>query len=424
MSETTSWHDLLSSLDLDVAGPAACPPPAAGPQRLMEDALRAAGFQRFLGDADAAGSPVTVVVNDPSRPTDSRGALDAVMRLADALGLAPRWRLLVATGSHAFPEATRRRHVDRVLGRWGDRFPERRWHDARAGDTLERVGRFRFDDWLAGRGHALAIGSLEPHYFAGLTGAHKALTVGALSLDDLTANHAGALSPRAAPLALEGNPVFDGIVSALSDLETGGARLLALDQVLSDDRVVACTAGAPLDALRRAAPMVHRLRARVVSEPVDLVVARVAPPLDHDLYQADKGVKNVEAGVRDGGIVILDAACPGGVGVDRFLQTLRRAPDHAAALTLVQREGYTLGDHKAVRLRALTDRRGVRIGIVSRSLPDAAARALHAARFDTRSEAAAWALRLLARARSGAGPRPRGLVVECAGNFVLLAAQP
>eukprot|EP01052_Picozoa_sp_SAG31_P061438 SAG31_NODE_20515_length_572_cov_0.983087_2_plen_92_part_00 len=42
-------------------------------------------------------------------------------------------------------------------------------------------------------------------------------------------------------------------------------------------------------------------------------IAEVEAPLDRDLYQADKGLKNTEFVIRDGGVILLDAECHNGV---------------------------------------------------------------------------------------------------------------
>jgi len=275
----------------------------------------------------------------------------------------------------------------------------------------------RLHRWLVEGRFALGIGSLEPHYFAGVTGAHKTLTIGVMSLRDIEANHAGAMSAAAGPFRLRGNPVFDEIAVQLHRLEGQGLRLFAVNLIPSRGRTARCTAGRPLDALRAGLPELRRVAWHRVSQRVDLVVARVNPPLHRSFYQADKGIKNVEDAVKDGGVILLDAPCPDGVGIDRFLRLLERSPDHAAAVALVRREGYSLGDHKAVRLRRLTDRRRVRIGIVSRDLPEEAVRVLHARRFETRAEAARWATGALGSGRRGVPLK--GLLVEDAGNRVI-----
>jgi nickel-dependent lactate racemase len=150
-----------------------------------------------------------------------------------------------------------------------------------------------------------------------------------------------------------------------------------------------------------------------VSRPVDLIVARVRPPLDKSLYQADKGIKNVEAAVRDRGIILLEAPCEEGIGLDRFFKLMERAPTHGETLELVKKDGYELGDHKAVRLRALAELHGVGLGIVSSRLSDGEAGIVGLEPFAGATEAAHWAI---ARVGQRGG---RALIVEDAGNMTL-----
>ena len=101
-------------------------------------------------------------------------------------------------------------------------------------------------------------------------------------------------------------------------------------------------------------------------------------PLDRDLYQADKGLKNTEFVIRDGGIILLDASCKSGVvrisslylahthttcpspnarcsartqGISHFVELMREVKTYDEALALVEARGYNLGDHKGVKLR-------------------------------------------------------------------------
>jgi nickel-dependent lactate racemase len=257
---------------------------------------------------------------------------------------------------------------------------------------------------------------MEPHYFAGVTGAHKTLSVGVMSRSAIEANHAGAMQAGASGLKLEGNPVHEGIAEALGGIERSGAALFAVNQVLVDGELVAWTAGHPLSALEDGLEVVRKAFGFRIEVPVDLVVARMAPPLDRDLYQADKGIKNTEAAVRDGGVIVLEAGCEHGVGIDHFVGLLRAASTHARALEVIAERGYRLGDHKAVRLRALTDGRGVRVGLVAPGVDPSLESVLGMRVFADRNAAATWAAGLLPR--QGA----RGLLVDDAGNKTLEVA--
>jgi nickel-dependent lactate racemase len=410
-----SWRQFLPGLDVQEVAPSIPEARLDAPAATIA-ALESAGLPRFARDAAAEGRSLTLVVNDSHRFTDTRGFLGAVLAVLDQRlsgERLPPLRVLVATGSHRSGAEERAAHEASMLGPHADRIAEVAWHDARNEGGLRVVGNTVLHAWMAEAGFYLACGSMEPHYFAGVTGAHKTLTVGVMAMESLTANHAHALSSAARPLKLDGNPVHLGIVDALADLEDSGARLLAINQVLVDGRVVALTAGHPLEALVQGLATVRECFSAAVPEEADLVVASVGVPLDRDFYQADKGIKNTEFAVRSGGVLLLEAECARGVGIDHFVDLLRAAPSAEAARTLVEERGYRLGDHKAVRLRALTDERGVRLGVVSRGIPADLAGVLGIELFADRESAARWALDLLGDSARTA------VVVHDAGNIAL-----
>ena len=413
------WSALLQDLQVREVAPAS-PSHFPDAATATSDALAGAGLVDFVDAAASAGQPVTVVANDHHRFTDTRTFLDATFGLLERHGGAlPPLRLLVAGGSHAASAAERQAHEAAMLGPHASRFNEVRWHDARDASWIVPVGNTGMGAWMAEAGFYLACGSMEPHYFAGVTGAHKTLTVGVMSMESLTANHEHALSPAARPLRLDGNPVHLGIVDALADLEDSGARLLVVNQVLVDGRTAGVFAGHPLEALELGLPLVRSCFSVEVQEEADLVVAGMCPPLDRDFYQAEKGIKNTEFAVRAGGVLLLEAECAHGVGIDHFVNLLAAAPTAAEARALVEQRGYRLGDHKAVRLRALTEERGVRVGLVSRNVPSSLAPVLGVAMFGDRESAVAWARELLA---SPGGSPPRAIVVHDAGNVALETA--
>ena len=297
--------------------------------------------------------PLVVLVNDPDRAADSPSVLAALRRRIGARPIV----ILVATGSHTWTDAQRAAHEAPLRAAAGEPV-EFAWHDGRDEAAHRHAGWARLDRRLLSAQDIVAIGSVEPHWFAGVTGAHKTLTVGVMLRDDIESNHRLALDPRSRPLALRGNPVFDGHIAALRHV-TAGRRVLAIQHIAerwiagdAEDLIEICTIAA-------------RARwGRTVPRPLDFAVVAIEPPLSRSLYQAEKGVKHSEHAVRDGGSILLVAACEDGVGPSRFLDLLRRAPDEAAARAIIETEGYRLGDHKAVRLRALTGR-GVRLGLLS-----------------------------------------------------------
>lgn len=415
----SDWRELLSGYRLASAAPSR-PERAGEPLSVVTDAMRSSGLSRAVAEARSRGCPLTFVLNDSHRFTDSRVFLDAFFELVgeDDLAGIPL-RALFAAGTHIADAGQDAAHERKMFGPWRQRLDAVEWHDARATDQLKMVGGTLFHPWMAEAGVYLACGSMEPHYFAGVTGAHKTLTVGVMAYESIQANHAHAMEAEASGLRLEGNPVHLGIVDALADLEDSGAHVWCVDQVVIDGQVAACTAGHPLEALAKGLPIVERCFAYCTEEPADLLVSCVGPPLDRDVYQADKGIKNTEGAVRDGGVLLVEAGCAHGVGIDHFVQLLRAASTYAEALKVVGARGYRLGDHKAVRLRQLTDARGVRVGLIAAkgALDSALAGPLGFALFEDRESALLWA-------REQLGDGPRGcLLVEDAGNLTVTCRQ-
>jgi len=331
------------------------------PGRADPDAPAAAVDAAVEALADARA--VTVVVNDPQRETATAAVLS---RLTAGLPGRPL-RALVACGSHAFDRAARAAFERKILAAIGLR--QVAWHDDRSADLVEiSPGGWRGHRWLIEEDHALlAVGSAEPHYFAGITGAHKTVTIGCASFDDIQDNHAGALSPAARPCRLAGNPVHEGVAAMVEALQAR-RPVHAIDLLQVGPGIVAASAGAPLEAVAALADRVRAVHACTLPAPADALVLRAEGVLARSFYQADKAIKNAEWAVRDGGCLVLVAACEEGIGQDAFCDLLARCGDYDAAAAEVDRRGYRLGDHKALRLRYLTGPRGVRAFVVSAGL--------------------------------------------------------
>lgn len=340
---------------LEVFSPGATDLPPADVGAAVDAALR-------LIPADARD--VVVTVNDPQRHTATGAVWRELVKRRDPAGL----RVVVACGSHASPPSAERLAFEHALFA-GARPARVAWHDSRADDLVAVGTGWRGHPWLAETDAVLAVGSVEPHYFAGWTGAHKTCTVGVAAYADIERNHALALSPRSAPAVVEGNPVAEGVLAMLAALESL-KPISAVNLVQAGPEILAAAGGSPPNALAACIPPASAAFVRRLDRPADALVAEVVGPLAESFYQADKGIKNNEWSVRDGGCIVLVAACPRGIGQDRFTDLLGRAATHAEAVALIEADGYRLGDHKAVRLRHLTDPacRGVRVYVVGDGL--------------------------------------------------------
>jgi nickel-dependent lactate racemase len=92
-----------------------------------------------------------------------------------------------------------------------------------------------------------------------------------------------------------------------------------------------------------------------VSEQAGVVVTIATAPMDIDLYQAHKALEHGRLALKEGGILILVAQCPRGIGNEGFYRLLCRAAGPHELFSLIE-SFYNLGDHKAAKLAALAMR--------------------------------------------------------------------
>lgn len=325
---------------------------------------------------------LTLIVNDPQRGTATADVLGVLAKQLDPANM----RILIATGSHRTSVVERQQFEAALTG--STQFADIAWHDARSDDLVSIGGAWHGHPWLIEDAPLLAIGSVEPHYFAGFTGAHKTLTIGVASFEDIQSNHSAAMSDKCQPGVLEGNPIYDGVVEMLAAMARS-QPIAAINLVQIGSQIIFASAGEPIESLRQCAQVADAISIRQIPAPADCIIAEVTGPLSASFYQADKGIKNNEHALRDGGTLVLVAPCPAGLGQDAFAELLREAATCHQAAQIVESRGYSLGDHKAVRLRHLTDPtcRNVKLFIVSDGLSDDQAALLGAVKAATVKEA-------------------------------------
>jgi nickel-dependent lactate racemase len=159
----------------------------------------------------------------------------------------------------------------------------------------------------------IVTGFVEPHFFAGFSGGPKAVCPGLAATETiLEAHHPRRIAdPRATFCTRRGNPVHD-FVRAATAL---APPLLSVDVAINRDRRVTAVFAGPLPAAHDAAcAHVAAAAVREVGAPFDLVVStNGGHPLDRNLYQAVKGMAAADRILREGGTVVMAAACEDGV---------------------------------------------------------------------------------------------------------------
>jgi nickel-dependent lactate racemase len=194
----------------------------------------------------------------------------------------------------------------------------------------------------------VAIGSVEPHYFAGYTGGRKFFLPGIASYQTVEQNHKYAILPEAKPLALAGNPVHEDMIDAMKTIQE--KEIFSIQLVLDKHRrMYAATAGDIYASFDAAVERASEVFCVDVPMKADIVVSVARYPMDVDLYQSQKALDNGKLGLKEGGILILVSKCRTGVGGRAFFELLSRSKTPKAALERIGRR-YVLGYHKAAKM--------------------------------------------------------------------------
>jgi nickel-dependent lactate racemase len=258
---------------------------------------------------------VAVVFPDLTRPMPNRTVLPPLLEELAGAGVPDeRIVLLCATGTHRRATAAEMRELvgSEVVARY--RIVD---HDADGDDHVE-VGkvdgvRVRLQRDYVESDVRIVTGFVEPHFFAGFSGGPKGVCPGLAATETiLEAHHPRRIAdPRATFCTRHGNPVHD-FVRAATAL---APPLLSIDVAINRERRVTAVFAGPLPAAHDAAcAHVAAAAVREVGAPFDLVVStNGGHPLDRNLYQAVKGMAAADRILREGGTVVMAAACEDGV---------------------------------------------------------------------------------------------------------------
>ncbi len=310
----------------------------------MANPVGADSIEKFL----AGGEKVLVIVNDGTRPTPTGAVMETLLPLLEGKHVT----VMVATGVHRGATDAEMR---RILGPTYDALKNTVVsHDARKDDDMVYLGvsgngtELSVNKAVVESDRIIAIGSVEPHYFAGYTGGRKAIMPGVASYRSIEMNHKMALDPRAKALALEGNPVHEDMIDVLNLLED--KPIYAIMTVMNKyHKVYAATTGDITGSFYAAIDKANEVFSVKLEAKADIVLTVAKPPMDIDLYQSQKAIDNGKLALKEGGIMILVSSCRDGVGEESFYNMLSSSDTPEEVLERIKGE-YKLGYHKAGKM--------------------------------------------------------------------------
>ncbi|MHB1417252.1 MAG: nickel-dependent lactate racemase family protein [Chloroflexota bacterium] len=292
------------------------------------------------------GDRVVIVANDITRVMNSHLLVPALLDELNQAGVPDKDILIVvATGAHR--GHTRAEH-EYILGKETVARVEIHDHDCRNDPTVlvgkTPLGTKMYINRLVMEADKIILtGEITYHQMAGYTGGAKSLLPGVAALSSIEQHHRLLLDPDARAGATADNRFYQEIV-AVGDLV--GPHFI-VNVILNERKeFVGILAGHYLKAHSAGRALVDELYGVAIDEPADLVI--VSPggyPRDINLYQTQKAMENASYAVREGGVVILTAACSDGHGSDNYYQHVSQFKTVEEAMESV-RQDFHIGPHK------------------------------------------------------------------------------
>ncbi len=256
---------------------------------------------------------------------------------------------------------------------------------------------------VTGADRIICLGNIEYHYFAGYSGGAKAIMPGVSTRAAIQANHSGMVKDAARAGAIDDNPVRQDIEEVAKFVPIDFILNVVLDE---NKRIIKAVAGHHVEAHRVGCRFLDGLYKVKIPQKADIVITTPGGfPKDINLYQAQKALDNAKHAVRDGGIIILLAACTEGYGESVFERWIRESSSPDELVTKI-RENFELGGHKAAAI-ALVEKKA-KLFMVS-DMPEEMSRKLYMEPFSSMEAA-------LSKAFAELGPDARVLLMPHGGS--------
>ncbi|MBE7473064.1 MAG: nickel-dependent lactate racemase [Anaerolineae bacterium] len=217
----------------------------------------------------------------------------------------------------------------------------------------------------------ILTGFIEPHFFAGFSGGPKGVLPALAGAESVLTNHGREMiaHPQATWGITTGNPIWEEMREVA--LRTNPTFLLNV--TLNNRReITGVFAGEMLAAHAAGCAFVREQAMVKVADPYDIVITTNSGyPLDQNLYQAVKGMSAANQIVRDGGAIIVAAACADGLpNHGLYAQLLAEAGSPQGVLDMLARPGFSQQDQWQVQIQAMIQLRA-EVHVYSDGLTDA-----------------------------------------------------
>lgn len=314
--------------------------------------------EKALGDSlekhlsiHSSTKTVSIAINDKTRPVPNHQLLPPLLKKLINCGIhKENIQFIIASGTHT---PMRIEEFCQILPEEIIQNYKISAHNCDDRNNLQFIGRTSYNTpiWINKDFYnsdlKIVVGNIEPHHFMGFSGGVKSASIGLSGRETINTNHAMLLDENAAIGIYEKNPMRQ-------DIEEIGKLIgvdFALNTILNQEKkIVEVVFGNPLAVMQAGIPISRKVCSVSAKQKYDLVIASVGgKPKDINLYQSQKALTHASLITKDGGVVILVAECPEGVGNQRYVDFMQGVHSVQEVFNKFKQTGFQVGPHKAIQ---------------------------------------------------------------------------
>jgi nickel-dependent lactate racemase len=326
-------------------------------KKALQESLRNPIKSPGLSELVKPGDSVVIVHTDITRATPNERILPVILQELESSGIQREdVTLLNGLGTH-------RPQTDAELRTLlGDEIVENYrclQHDCHDDENLVSLGKtklghpVRINRYYLEADVRILTGFIEPHFFAGFSGGPKAILPSLAGTESVFTNHSVKMIANANATwgITVGNPIWE----EMREVALRTEPTFLLNVTLNTDRqITGIFAGDMLAAHSQGCEFVKENAMVGVDQPYDVVITTNSGyPLDQNLYQSVKGMSAASQIVKDGGAIIVAAACEDGLpDHGLYASLLAEAGSPQGILDLVSKPGFSAQDQWQVQIQA------------------------------------------------------------------------
>ena len=308
--------------------------PLADADKAVRQAISQPIASPALAEVAKGKNSACIVISDITRPVPNQVILPPILEAIEQAGL-PREAItiLIATGIHRPNEG---KELEELVGRSIMDSYRIVNHFSQKPETHTYLGKTHkgtpvyIDKTYLTADLKIITGLIEPHLMAGYSGGRKAICPGLASIETMKVMHGPELMehPKSAVGILDGNPFH---MEATEIAQMAGVDFNLNVAIDKQRQITGVFAGDMVESHLAGTQFVEKHAKVTIPDPVDAVVVSSAGyPLDTTFYQAIKGLLTAVEIVKQGGSILLVAACNEGIGSKPFTDLLFKTDDLTA----------------------------------------------------------------------------------------------